>query len=45
MVGGVAQTLSAWLAGAVDLSPAQLTDHLAALIDSLANPALYQGQG
>ncbi|WP_370330475.1 TetR/AcrR family transcriptional regulator [Mycolicibacterium hippocampi] len=45
VVGGVAQTLSAWLAGAVDLSPAQLTDHLAALIDSLANPALYQGQG
>ncbi|GAB3228902.1 TetR/AcrR family transcriptional regulator [Mycolicibacterium hippocampi] len=42
VVGGVAQTLSAWLAGAVDLSPAQLTDHLAALIDQLGDPALYR---
>lgn len=42
VVGGVAQTLSAWLAGAVDFSPAQLTDQLAALIDQLGDPALYR---
>ncbi|CAA0104130.1 Uncharacterised protein [Mycolicibacterium vanbaalenii] len=42
VVGGVAQTLSAWLAGAVAFSPAQLTDQLAALIDQLGDPALYR---
>lgn len=42
VVGGVAQTLSAWLSGDVGFSPAHLTRHLAALIDQLADPALYR---
>ncbi len=41
-VGGVAQTLSAWLAGDVKLDADQLIDHLASLLDELANPALYR---
>ncbi len=41
VVGGVGQTLSAWLAGEVRLAPDQLVDQLAALIDQLAVPALY----
>jgi AcrR family transcriptional regulator len=42
VVGGVGQTLSAWLAGGVRLSPDQLVDHLASLLDQLADPALYR---
>jgi AcrR family transcriptional regulator len=42
-VGGVGQTLSAWLAGDVHLEPAQLADHLASLLDELTNPKLYAG--
>ena len=42
VVGGVAQTLSAWLAGDIDFSPAQLADQLGALLDQLADPALYR---
>jgi AcrR family transcriptional regulator len=42
VVGGVAQTLSAWLAGAIGFTPGQLAVQLAALIDQLADPALYQ---
>ncbi len=42
VVGGVAQTLSAWLAGAIAFTPSELTDQLAALIDQLADPALYR---
>jgi AcrR family transcriptional regulator len=42
VVGGVAQTIGAWLTGAVRLDPDQLVDHLAALLDELADPALYQ---
>jgi AcrR family transcriptional regulator len=41
VVGGVAQTISAWLAGDVQLEPEQLVDQLATLIDEVANPALY----
>jgi AcrR family transcriptional regulator len=40
-VGGVGQTISAWLAGAVQLEPDQLVDQLASLLDQLADPNLY----
>jgi AcrR family transcriptional regulator len=42
VVGGVAQTISAWLAGEVRLDPDQLVDHLASLLDGLADPGLYR---
>ena len=42
VVGGVAQTISAWLAGAVRLDPDQLIDHLASLLGELADPSLYR---
>ena len=41
VVGGVAQTLSAWLAGDIDFSQDQLIDHLTALLDVLGDPVLY----
>ncbi len=41
-VGGVAQTLSAWLAGDLDFTPAELAGRLGALLDRLADPALYR---
>ncbi len=37
-VGGVAQAISAWLAGDVDLDADQLVDQLAAILDSLDRP-------
>lgn len=40
-VGGVAQTLSAWLAGDIRLEPNQLVDQLASLLDELTDPILY----
>ena len=42
VVGGVAQTISAWLAGEVRLDPDQLIDQLASLLDELADPSLYR---
>jgi AcrR family transcriptional regulator len=42
VVGGVGQTLSAWLANEVRLSPEQLVDQLASLLDELADPNLYR---
>ncbi|PQE01364.1 transcriptional regulator [Mycolicibacterium parafortuitum] len=42
VVGGVAQTLSAWLAGDLTFTPEQLAAHLGAMIDQLADPALYR---
>ncbi|OBI14679.1 TetR family transcriptional regulator [Mycobacterium sp. E2327] len=42
VVGGVGQTISAWLAGDVRLEPDQLVDHLASLLDELTNPDLYR---
>ncbi|MCB0947718.1 MAG: TetR/AcrR family transcriptional regulator [Mycobacterium sp.] len=42
VVGGVTQTLSAWLAGDIGFTPGQLITHLAAMIDQLADPALYR---
>lgn len=41
-VGGVGQTISAWLAGDVQLQPDQLVDHLSALLEELTNPDLYR---
>ncbi|MBW0014625.1 TetR/AcrR family transcriptional regulator [Mycobacterium sp.] len=40
-VGGVGQTISAWLAGDVRLQPDQLVDQLAMLLDQLTEPKLY----
>ena len=42
VVGGVGQTISAWLAGAVRLDPDQLIDQLGSLLDELADPRLYR---
>ncbi|MGB8387756.1 TetR/AcrR family transcriptional regulator [Mycobacterium sp.] len=42
VVGGVGQTISAWLAGDVALEPDQLVDQLASLLDELAEPNLYR---
>jgi AcrR family transcriptional regulator len=42
VVGGVAQTISAWLAGAVRLDPDQLIDQLSSLLDELGDPSLYR---
>jgi AcrR family transcriptional regulator len=42
VVGGVGQTISAWLAGDVRLEPDELVDHLGSLLDELSNPNLYR---
>ena len=42
VVGGVVQTISAWLAGEVDLEPDQLVDQLGSVLDQLADPQLYR---
>jgi len=42
VVGGVGQTIGAWLVGDVRLDPEQLVDHLASLLDGLADPSLYR---
>jgi AcrR family transcriptional regulator len=42
VVGGVGQTIGAWLAGDVRLKPDQLVDQLASLLDELADPSLYR---
>jgi AcrR family transcriptional regulator len=42
VVGGVGQTIGAWLTGDVRLTPEQLVDHLASLLDGLADPSLYR---
>ena len=43
LVGGVGQTLSAWLAGDIDLSQDQLIDQLTAILAELVNTELYDG--
>ncbi|MGH3674816.1 MAG: TetR/AcrR family transcriptional regulator [Mycobacterium sp.] len=43
VVGGVGQTISAWLSGAVELQPDQLVDQLASILDVLADPKVYRG--
>jgi AcrR family transcriptional regulator len=42
MVGGVGQTLSAWLSGEIDLDQDQLIDQITAIVDELAQPQLYR---
>jgi AcrR family transcriptional regulator len=42
VVGGVAQTISAWLAGDVEFGPDPLVDQLTSLLDKLGDPALYR---
>jgi AcrR family transcriptional regulator len=41
-VGGVGQTLSAWLSGEIELTPEQLVDQLGSILDELGDPALYR---
>jgi AcrR family transcriptional regulator len=43
VVGGVSQTITAWLAGDVQLEPDELVDQLALIIGQLAAPELYKG--
>jgi hypothetical protein len=42
VVGGVGQTISAWLAGDVQLGPEQLVGQLASMLDELTDPNLYR---
>ena len=42
VVGGVSQSITAWLAGDVQLEPDELVDQLALMIDQLAEPELYK---
>jgi AcrR family transcriptional regulator len=42
VVGGVAQTISAWLSGTVTLTSDELVDQLASILDKLRDPALYR---
>ena len=42
VVGGVGQTISAWLAGNIGLTAAELVDQLSAIIDDLAEPRLFR---
>jgi AcrR family transcriptional regulator len=42
VVGGVSQTITAWLKGDVRLDTDQLVDQLASIIDKLSNPNLYK---
>jgi AcrR family transcriptional regulator len=41
-VGGVGITISSWLAGDLKLTPDQLVDQLAAILDALIDPKLYR---
>lgn len=41
-VGGVGQAVSAWLSGRIAMTPDELIDHLASLLDHLADPAAYR---
>lgn len=42
VVGGVAQTISAWLAGGVDLNSEELVDQLSALVNAFGEPSLFR---
>jgi AcrR family transcriptional regulator len=44
-VGGVGQTISAWLAGDVRLKPDELIDLLTSLLDEISDPGLYRVKG
>jgi hypothetical protein len=41
-VGGVGQAVSAWLGGRIAMTADELIDHLASLLDHLADPAAYR---
>lgn len=43
VVGGVAQTISAWLAGEIQMRPDQLIDQLTTLVNQLDDPSLFRG--
>lgn len=43
VVGGVAQTISAWLEGAIVLHTDELVDQLGAMLAVLSDPKLYRG--
>lgn len=43
VVGGVTQTISAWLAGDVALSSAELVDRLSAIVDAFGESSLFRG--
>jgi AcrR family transcriptional regulator len=45
VVGGVSQTITAWLAGDVQLEPDELVDQLALVIDKLSDPKLDKELG
>ncbi|AFM15153.1 transcriptional regulator [Mycolicibacterium chubuense NBB4] len=45
VVGGVGQTLSAWLSGDVKFTPEQLARQLSVFIDQLSYPQLYKPEG
>ncbi|OYN81231.1 TetR/AcrR family transcriptional regulator [Mycolicibacterium sphagni] len=42
VVGGVGQTISAWLGGAIRLTPDELVDQLTAILDDLGEPRLFR---
>lgn len=42
VVGGVAQTIGAWLAGEVRFKPERLIEHLTTLLERLGDPVLYR---
>jgi len=42
VVGGVGQTISAWLAGDVSLSPTELVDQISAMIDELGRARIFR---
>jgi AcrR family transcriptional regulator len=42
VVGGVGQTISAWLGGAIRLTPDELVDQLTAILDELGEPRLFR---
>ncbi|MCB1264236.1 MAG: TetR/AcrR family transcriptional regulator [Mycobacterium sp.] len=43
VVGGVTQTISAWLAGDVRLGSEQLVDQLSAIVDAFGESSLFRG--
>lgn len=42
VVGGVTQTISAWLAHGIDLSSEDLVDQLSAIVDAFGEPRLFR---
>lgn len=44
VVGGVTQTISAWLAGDLTLTSAELVDRLSAIVDAFGESRLFRGQ-